>query len=127
VPVTHRTVSTGVTIVTGSTADDTSGVDWPALARLGHTLVVLMGVRPAPALAETLIEHGRSRHEPVAVVGSATTDHQRVLRTTLGRLHLADVPAPATIVIGPVAALGDLPVWIPSTEPSANLEPTPYP
>ncbi|MEM9561382.1 MAG: uroporphyrinogen-III C-methyltransferase [Actinomycetota bacterium] len=114
IPVTHRTVSAGVTIVTGSTADDSSGVDWPTLAALDHTLVVLMGVGRAPELAATLIEHGRRPIEPVAVVGSGTLAGQRTVRTTLERLDRVDVPAPATIVIGPVAALADLPEWVPS-------------
>jgi uroporphyrin-III C-methyltransferase len=127
VPVTHRTISTGVTIVTGSTAADTSGVDWSRLAPLDHTLVVLMGVRQAPTLAAELIEHGRSPAEPVAVIGSATTGHQRAVRTTLAQLHRADVPAPATIVIGPVAALADLPTWVPTleaTHPTTDLAPS---
>lgn len=118
VAVTRRSVSTGVTIVTASTADDTSGVDWPGLAALDHTLVILMGVRAAPGVAATLIEHGRAPDEAVAVVGSATTGHQQAVRTTLAELGRADVPAPATIVIGPVAALADLPTWIPSPSPS---------
>ena len=120
IPVTHRTVSTGVTIVTGSTAADTSGVDWSRLAPLDHTLVVLMGVRQAPTLAAQLIEHGRRPTEPVAVIGSATTGHQQVQRTTLAELHLTEVPAPATIVVGPVAALADLPVWVPTLESGAH-------
>ena len=127
IPVTHRTISTGVTVVTASTATDTSGVDWSALARLGHTLVVLMGVRQAPLVAEKLAEHGLPLHEPVAVIGSATTGQQRVQRTTLAQLHQADVPAPATIVIGPVAALPDLPVWTPTPEPGHEKASYPLP
>lgn len=123
IPVTHRTVSTGVTVVTGSTATDTSGVNWPLLAKLDHTLVVLMGVRPAALVAARLIAHGRPPSEPVAVIGSATTGEQRVLRTTLAALHLADVPAPATIVIGAVAAQPDLPTWLPTPEPARRTTP----
>ncbi len=124
IPVTHRTVSAGVTIVTGATAEDSSGVDWAALAALGHTLVVLMGVGRAPELASTLIGHGRCPIEPVAVIGSGTLSGQRTVRTTLERLDRVDVPAPATIVIGPVAALVDLPEWLP-TPPASAPEPDP--
>jgi uroporphyrin-III C-methyltransferase len=112
VPVTHRRASTGVTIVTGATATDTTGVDWATLARLDHTLVVLMGVGSAPTWVELLIANGRNADEPVAVVGSATTAGQRVVRTTLTRLPSVDVPAPATVVVGPVAAFDHLPSWI---------------
>jgi uroporphyrin-III C-methyltransferase len=116
IPVTHRTLSTGVTIVTGSTAADTSGVDWSVLAALNHTLVILMGVRPAAEWSAALVRHGRSPDEPVAVVGSASTEAQRVVRTTLGRVASVEIPAPATIVVGPVAALADLPTWLTSTD-----------
>ena len=105
VPVTHRGVSTGVTIVTASTAFESAGIDWSDLARLDHTLVVLMGVRAAPEVASALIAGGRPPTTPVAVVGSATTVRQVVQRTTLGGLHRNEVPAPATIVIGAVAGL----------------------
>lgn len=114
ITVTHRAVSTGVTIVTASTAADTTGVDWAALAALDHTLVVLMGVRLAPLIATELLANGRPSDQPVAVVGSATTARQRSVVTTLGGLGSVDVAAPATIVIGDVAALGDLPAWRPT-------------
>lgn len=124
IPVTKRTVSAGVTVVTASTADDTSGVDWSTLAAIDHTLVVLMGVRESPALAEALVANGRRADEPVAVVGSATTGRQRVVRTRLDRLHAVDMPAPATIVIGPVAAFPDLPSWVPSSRSAPPRAPT---
>lgn len=123
IPVTHRSVSAGVTVVTASTAEDTSGIDWRALAHLDHTLVVLMGVRRAPEIAATLIEQGRDPSEAVAVVGSATTGRQRSVRTTLAGLGAADVPAPAIIIIGPVAALPGLPTWIPTPTSDSSTAP----
>ncbi|HEX7443050.1 MAG TPA: uroporphyrinogen-III C-methyltransferase, partial [Acidimicrobiales bacterium] len=45
IPVTHRTVSTSVTVVTGHAGDPAlPGVDWEALGRLDGTLVILMGM-----------------------------------------------------------------------------------
>lgn len=116
IPVTHRGRSTGVTVVTASTAADTRSVDWAQLARLDHTLVVLMGVRAAPDIAAALVAGGRHPDEAVAVVGSATTPLQRTVRTTLARLGDTDVAAPATIVVGAVAALDDLPTWQTTTD-----------
>ena len=49
VPVTHRGLATSFTVVTGH--EDpwaTSGTDWEAVARLGGTVVVLMGVASVP-------------------------------------------------------------------------------
>jgi len=82
------------------------GPDWEALARVGGTLVVLMGVTTRAAIAAALVRGGRAPDTPVAVIQDGTTPAQRVVRTTLS--HLADVELgpPAVIVVGPVAALG---------------------
>jgi uroporphyrin-III C-methyltransferase len=111
IPVTHRGVSASVTVVTGhaGTPQEPGGVpgaaDWAALAVTGGTLVVLMGMAHRGAIAEALLAAGRSAGTPVAVVHWGTTDRQRVVRTSLAGLAAVDLPAPATIVIGPVAAL----------------------
>ena len=106
IPVTHRTVSTSVTVVTGHAGDpDLPGVDWDGLARLGGTLVVLMGMGARAAIAERLLAAGRAPDTPVAVVRWGTTEHQEVARTTLDRLAEVALEAPAAIVIGAVAAL----------------------
>ena len=108
IPVTHRGVSSSVTVVTGHTGDPTApgGVDWDALGRAGGTLVVLMGMAARSAIAAELMASGRPAATPVAVVHWGTTDRQQVVRTTLDALAGVDLPAPSIIVIGPVAALG---------------------
>jgi len=108
IPVTHRGLSSSVTVVTGHTGDSTApgGVDWDALGRAGGTLVVLMGMATRSAIAAELMASGRPPTTPVAVVHWGTTDRQQVVRTTLGSLAEVDLPAPSIIVIGPVAALG---------------------
>ncbi len=108
IPVTHRGLSSSVTVVTGHTGDPTAtgGVDWDALGRAGGTLVVLMGMAARSAIAAELMASGRSATTPVAVVHWGTTDRQQVVRTTLDALAEVDLPAPSIIVIGPVAALG---------------------
>ena len=106
IPVTHRTVSTSVTVVTGHSGDPSlPGVDWDLLARLDGTLVVLMGMAARGAIAGRLIDAGRDPATPVAVVHWGTTDRQQVVRTTLDGLAAVDLPAPAAIVIGAVAGL----------------------
>ncbi|HEX4244109.1 MAG TPA: SAM-dependent methyltransferase, partial [Acidimicrobiales bacterium] len=81
------------------------GVDWHALARAGGTLVVMMGMADRARIAQSLIEGGRPRDTPVSVVHWGTTDRQHTERTTLAGLGDVELPAPCTIVIGPVAAL----------------------
>ena len=66
IPVTHRGVSTSVTIVTGH-EDPTKGAtdtDWDALARAGGTLVILMGAGRRVEIAKSLIAGGRAPPRP---------------------------------------------------------------
>jgi uroporphyrin-III C-methyltransferase/precorrin-2 dehydrogenase/sirohydrochlorin ferrochelatase len=108
IPVTHRGVAHEFTVVSGHVAPDdpASLVDWPALARLRGTIVVLMGLKNLPAIAASLLAHGRPADTAAAVVQEATTGEQRVLRTTLGEVAAAAAAAgirpPAVVVIGPV-------------------------
>jgi uroporphyrin-III C-methyltransferase len=104
IPVTHRGLSHGVTIVTGSTVQG-STVDFGALANSDLTLVVLMGVRRRALIASELLAGGLAPSTPVAVVEWASTDRQRTLRCTLDELGSLDVASPAVLVIGAVAAL----------------------
>jgi uroporphyrinogen III methyltransferase / synthase len=107
VPVTHRGLSTSVTVVTGHVGDPSApgGVAWDALARGGGTLVILMGMENRAEIAKLLIEGGRSPEEPVLVVEWGTTPAEKSVRVSLGELHGVDLGAPATIVVGPVAGL----------------------
>jgi uroporphyrin-III C-methyltransferase/precorrin-2 dehydrogenase/sirohydrochlorin ferrochelatase len=85
-------------------------VDWAALGRLRGTVVVLMGVDTAAAIAASLVEHGRDPRTPVAVVSDGATPTQRTWRTTLAGLPrtIADegVRPPAVWVVGDVVSLG---------------------
>ncbi|MBM0238686.1 uroporphyrinogen-III C-methyltransferase, partial [Micromonospora sp. ATA32] len=116
IPVTHRAVAHEFTVVSGHVAPDSpdSLVQWPALARLRGTLVVLMGLRNLAAITTTLIAHGRPPLTPAAVVQEGTTGSQRVLRSTLADVA-ADVQAgglrpPAVVLVGDVVdALGS---WV---------------
>lgn len=105
IPVTMRYSSTSVTIVTGH-EDPSKGrtdVDWDALARVGGTIVVLMGVARRRRIAERLLTAGMDPGTPVAAVRWGTRPDQTTVRTTLADLGEAEVAPPATIVIGDVA------------------------
>ena len=105
VPVTHRGVAAAVTVLTGHRAEGAAPVDWQAAAHLGGTLVVLMGVAERGRIADHLMRGGLPGATPVAVVESASRAGQRVVRTCLADLGSTAVEAPATIVIGAVAAM----------------------
>jgi len=105
VPVTHRGVAASFTVVTGHRAHGGDEPDWAALARVGGTLVVLMGVARRGHIADELMAGGLAPSTPVAVSMAATTGEDRVVRCRLDELAVADVTSPAVIVIGAVAAL----------------------
>ena len=103
IPVTHRGVSAAFTVVTGHRRQGEPDVDWRSLARVGGTIVILMGVSQRAAIAGELIAGGLAPSTPVAAIESATTDAQVVGRWTLGELARADIQSPAVIVVGAVA------------------------
>ncbi|WP_040494660.1 uroporphyrinogen-III C-methyltransferase [Ilumatobacter nonamiensis] len=104
VPVTHRGVAAAFTVVTGHRRPGEPDIDWRSLAKVGGTIVVLMGVTHRGSIAAELIAGGSAADTPVAAIRSATTDHEDVVRCDLADLGHADIESPATIVIGPVAA-----------------------
>jgi uroporphyrin-III C-methyltransferase len=105
IPVTHRNVSPAFTVVTGHReSGGSSAIEWEALAKVGGTIVVLMGVAERTIIAQRLMDGGLSADTPVAAVRWGTRTEQQTTRTTLGQLHAAALKAPSTIVIGAVAA-----------------------
>jgi uroporphyrin-III C-methyltransferase/precorrin-2 dehydrogenase/sirohydrochlorin ferrochelatase len=111
IPVTHRGLSSAFTVVTGheDPGKPDGAIDWDALAQLGGTLVLLMGVETLPQVCQRLIDGGLPNDTPAAVIQSGTTEEQRVVGGDLATIaelaRLAGVQAPATTVIGEVAAL----------------------
>ncbi len=108
IPVTHRGLSSTVTVVTGRVGDPNAagGADWDALAQLGGTLIILMGMMTRTHIADALTAAGKAADTPVAVIERGTTSRQRVVRSTLGELGAVELGSPAVIVIGAVAAMG---------------------
>lgn len=107
IPVTHRGVATGFSVVTAHDELEELPVS-PA-----HTIVMLMGVRRLADSARTLVSAGHPATTPVAVVERGFAPDQR---TTLGTLAtIADVCAergvrsPAVTVVGEVVRLS--PDW----------------
>jgi siroheme synthase len=105
IPVTHRGVSVGFTVVTGHREHGGSDeVEWEALAKVGTTIVVLMGVAHRASIAQRLMNGGLAPSTPVAAIRWGTRPEQHTTRTTLADLGACTLEAPCTIVIGPVAA-----------------------
>jgi uroporphyrinogen III methyltransferase/synthase len=118
IPVTQRGVASAVAFVTGheDPGKPETALDWPALAAFPGTLVLYMGLRALPRIAERLVAGGRPADEPAAVVERGTLPDQRVVRATLAELPVrvadAGLRAPALTVVGPVVALHDELAWL---------------
>jgi len=104
-----------VTFVTGHLKDDSMDLDWPALARPHHTVVVYMGLLGLPVLCARLIEHGQSPDMPAAVVQAGTTPGQRVVTGTLSSLPAlvaqAQLRSPTLIIVGEVVRMRERLDW----------------
>jgi uroporphyrinogen III methyltransferase/synthase len=107
IPVTLRHSSTSFTVVTGHEDPSVGGaegtVDWEAVAKVGGTIVVLMGVARIAQIAARLMAGGRGSDTPVAAITWGTRPEQRTVRATLGTIGDHALAAPATVVIGEVA------------------------
>jgi uroporphyrin-III C-methyltransferase len=110
IPLTHRNSASVVSFVAGQ-CKGLSEQNWAGLAGKGRTLVVYMGVKTAPQIADKLMADGLAPDMPLAVIENACRRDMRVLRAPLA--GLTDIVArervrsPALIVIGEVAAERD--------------------
>jgi len=105
IPVTYRGLSASFTVVTGHRQHGEQPVNWQALAQVGGTIVVLMGVAQRGEIATQLVEGGLAEDTPVAAVHRATTGDQHVVRCPLRELATTPIQSPAVLVIGAVASL----------------------
>jgi len=118
IPVTHRGISTGVTLVTGHEDPEKpeAGIDWGALARTGGTLVFYMSVGRMEENFARLMEAGRPPGTPAAAIEWGTYPRQRTVTGTLSslpaRAREAALGAPSIVLVGEVVALrGELAWW----------------
>ncbi|MCL3837140.1 uroporphyrinogen-III C-methyltransferase [Aeromicrobium duanguangcaii] len=101
IPVTHRGVARGFSVITGH---ESLG----ELPRRGdHTLVMLMGVKRLRSTAEELIAAGHDPATPAAVIERGFSPDQRTTIATLGTIadQASDAVSPAITVIGDVVSL----------------------
>jgi uroporphyrinogen III methyltransferase / synthase len=111
IPVTHRAENSHVTFFTGheDPKKKDSTVDYAALAKLGGTQVMLMGVGRIDAITQEMLANGVRPDLPVALVRWATTGRQETLIGTLEdiatRARDAEFEPPAVAIFGDVVTL----------------------
>ena len=110
IALTHRDAASVVSFVAGQ-CKGLAEQDWAGLAGKGRTLVIYMGVKTAPQIAEKLMADGLAPEMPLAVIENACRPDMRVLRGPLAALPdlvaRERVKSPALIVIGEVTARED--------------------
>ena len=111
IALTHRDASSIVSFVAGQ-CKGLAEQDWAGLAGKGRTLVIYMGIKTAPQIAEKLMADGLAPDMPVAVIENGARPDMRVLRAPLAGLpdlvEREQVVSPALIVIGEVTAREDV-------------------
>ena len=111
IPLTHRHLSSSFTVITGheDPAKGDSSVNYRALAQIGGTIVIMMGVKRLPQITAQLMRHGMEGQKSAAIIETGTMPHQRVFVGTvetiadIARAH--EIQPPAITVIGEVAAM----------------------
>lgn len=98
----------GVVFITGHTKEGTldDAYNWEALAKLGLTIVVYMGVKNLGGIADRLIKNGMEASVPVLIGENIETAGERIMFTSLGDagrfVEENAVKHPATIIIGEI-------------------------
>jgi len=110
IPVTHRSVASGFTVVTAHAKDDEPlSIDFGQLLDERRTVVFLMGLARVGEIAASLTKAGRNPATPAAVVSAATTPEERTVVGTLAniaeRTVRAGLVSPAVLVVGDVVGL----------------------
>ncbi|SFV61034.1 Uroporphyrinogen-III methyltransferase [hydrothermal vent metagenome] len=108
IPVTHRGVTVSFRVVTGheSKNKDHSQIPWENY-KTDDTIVFLMGLHRLKTICKKLIDIGKSKDCPVAVISRGTTKDEKTVVGTLETVwELAkDLPTPALFVVGEVVNL----------------------
>ncbi len=112
IPLTHRGITNGVTLLTGHMREDMDlGFDWKALVNSGTTLVLYMGLHNLPEITRELMEGGMSGDMPAALIQNCSLPQQRQYTTRLDDLADAAIEQnfapPTLIVVGRVVELAE--------------------
>lgn len=117
IPVTHRDLSSSLSIITGHESPDKldKSIQWDKVTNATGTLIFLMGVAKIGYIAEQLIRHGKRAETPVALIRWGTRVEQRTIVGTLESIERlvkeANFQPPAVIVVGDVVLQREKLMW----------------
>jgi uroporphyrin-III C-methyltransferase len=112
IPLTHRDLAAGVSLMTAHRCEGAQGYDWASLtADRQRTLVFYMGLAQAQTIRNELMLHGLPGITPVALIAAGTTERQYALRCTVNDIPAAaadpGLSSPCLILVGEVVTLAD--------------------
>lgn len=118
IPVTHRGVTVSFRVVTGHESRKAkSQIPWENY-KTDDTIVFLMGLHNLKKITTKLMEIGKSKDHPVAVISRGTTKDEKTVVGTLEDIYekAKDLPTPALIVVGEVVKLREQLNWFEEEE-----------
>jgi len=103
IPVTHRDYASSVTFVTGHEKAGGNNPDWNWIAKCPGTLVIYMGAKNMPKIAQKLIDGGMNPETKVAIIENGFRKNQKVTITVLKLLPETNgFEPPAIVILGEV-------------------------
>ncbi len=117
IPVTHRGIAVSFRVVTGHESPNKkeSQIPWENF-KTNDTIIFLMGLHNLSKISSKLMEIGKPKDYPCAVISKGTTKEQSVVVGTLEDIveKSKGVPTPALIVVGEVVKLREQLNWFSS-------------
>lgn len=114
IPATHRGIAQSFHVFTGMTKEKLD-IDWSNVAKLQGTLIFLMGLKNLNIISTELINSGKHKLTPCAVIRRGTTAKQEKVVGTLedieDKVKEAGFTSPCIIVVGDVVSLNSKLDW----------------
>jgi len=108
IPLTHRQVSSALVFLTSHHSNSAEPGDWAPYVSPNTTLVIYMPGYDYESTARKLLAAGLKKTTPCAIISHATSQEERVHRTTVKDLPLAPrLPAPTLLVLGEVVRFAE--------------------
>lgn len=108
IPLTHRQVSEGIWIITGTKKDGTLSADLRLAMQSNATVVIYMGMKQINVIAATYVEMGNG-HTPAAIIQNASFPQQKsatgMVQDLAKMVEENQLTYPALIIIGDVVSL----------------------
>jgi uroporphyrin-III C-methyltransferase len=109
IPLTHRAISEGVWMITGTKKDGTLSADLKLAMQSNATVVIYMGMKQIPTIAATYVDAGNG-NMAAAIIQHASLPQQKSVKGKVKDLaamaESKQITYPALIIIGPVVELG---------------------